>query len=139
MFDLKRAEKTMLSIMIVTMILLGTSAISNELSARERGDKSGKRGGFFGFSSSLKLTTTTQIARVVAQQKDYVNREIVAIQEEAAQGEGAHLEALAVLLQEQDVASFSQWMHQHYPVLFADLSHPEDLLTRMQQYRAVEI
>ena len=140
MFELRKVEKSLLlKIIMMTMLLMGTTGAFDHLEAREKGDRSGKRGGFFGFSSSLKLTTTTQVARAVTIQKDYVNREIVAIQEEAAQGEGTHLEALALLLKEEDAASFSQWMQSHYQALFADLNHPEELLTRVRRFRAVGI
>lgn len=104
-----------------------------------RTSSSGSRGSKgFGFSSSFQFTSsTTTDARRLTSLKDYVNYEIVTIQEEAAQGGGAHLDALASLLNEADGESFSLWMKSHYQVIFVDLDHPEELLTRVRSYRSI--
>ena len=88
------------------------------------------------FSSSSKLTTSTGLVTLVAKE-DYVNQQFVAIQEEAAQGQGPHLQVLSQLLDEPDSVAFGQWMQTHYQVLFTELDRPEALLIRIDTYRVL--
>jgi len=137
MLHLNTAEKSIpIKIIVVVMILMGTLAFNNDLFAIEHHHR---ELGIFSISSSFRLSTTTELVKRLATQKDYINREFIAIQEEAAQGGGVHLNALATLLKEADVESFNHWMQSHYQILFDDLDHPEDLLTRVKNYRSKQV
>ncbi len=85
--------------------------------------------------SSTGTTIGVLLASNQNQKKVYITTEILAIQEQAARGNGPHLEALAQVLQDPDKKSFGSWMQSNYQILFAQLDRPEDLLIRIQDYR----
>lgn len=68
-------------------------------------------------------------------QERYVNAQIDWIARDAARGEGENLAALAALLGETDEAAFSLWAHNNYALLFSELQHPSELLSRIAQHR----
>ncbi|MES1924749.1 DUF3015 family protein [Salinisphaera sp. T31B1] len=55
-----------------------------------------------------------------AQAQDFADSQSVALQREAATGEGEHIDSLALLLGEQDPEAFGQWMQTHYAELYSD-------------------
>ena len=135
---MRRFQKTGKSLpgknLLVSLFLLGMVGASGSVFAEENGDRK-HRGGFGISSSSSKLTTTAAVASLLVKQ-EYVNHEIVAIQEQAAQGKGPHLEALAQLLEEPDSEAFSHWMQSNYGLLFSELDQPKQLLSRIENYRS---
>jgi len=62
----------------------------------------------------------------------FVDVRMASIQNEAAQGEGENLNALAELLGKQDKKAFSSWMNANYDELFTDLKQPSQLISRIE-------
>ncbi len=69
------------------------------------------------------------------EQQHYVASQLDWIARDAARGEGESLQALAQLLGESDPAAFGQWTKDNYDLLFAELSEPQELLSRIQALR----
>jgi len=62
----------------------------------------------------------------------FVDTRIAAIQQEAANGAGENLNALAYMLGKENRAEFAGWMQVHYDELFTGLSQPTELLSRIE-------
>ena len=62
----------------------------------------------------------------------FVDVRLASIQQEAAQGQGENLDALASLLGKTDKPAFSRWMHKNYDALFLGLEEPHQLISRIE-------
>lgn len=67
--------------------------------------------------------------------RHYVRTQIDWIERDAAGGEGEHIEALAVLLGEDDPKAFAGWAQANHGALFTDLGQPEELIVRIDAQR----
>jgi hypothetical protein len=81
------------------------------------------------FTSSTSDTLDTVTPDVSLNR--FVDTRIAAIQQEAANGKGENLDALAYMLGKEDRAEFAGWMQVHYDELFTGLSQPTQLLSRI--------
>lgn len=62
----------------------------------------------------------------------FVDTRIASIQQEAADGKGENLDALAVLMGQPDKAQFGSWMQVNYESLFNNLQQPTELISRIE-------
>ena len=127
----KKIDSTKVILVFLSLLLFNGCSMHSENRTR---DHEGKKGGFF--SSSTKLTTTGALLSPLVghdHKKNYIRQNLIALQEEAAKGEGPHLEALAALLGENDINQFNQWIHTNYEDLFTNLKNQNGLIERIDQ------
>lgn len=81
------------------------------------------------------LSTTSGVVDAVTPDitlHNFVDVRLASIQQDAAQGEGENLDALADLMGKTDKQAFSHWMQVNYEALFTDLEKPAELISRIE-------
>ena len=88
-----------------------------------------------GCATTDGLSTTSGVVDAVTPDitlNNFVDVRLASIQQDAAQGEGENLEALADLMGKKDKQAFSDWMQANYDTLFTDLKNPVELISRIE-------
>lgn len=88
-----------------------------------------------GCATTDGLSTTSGVVDAVTPDitlNNFVDVRLASIQQDAAQGEGENLEALADLMGKKDKQAFSHWMQANYDTLFTDLKQPAELISRIE-------
>jgi len=88
-----------------------------------------------GCATTDGLSTTSGVVDAVTPDitlHNFVDVRLASIQQDAAQGEGENLDALADLMGKTDKQAFSHWMQVNYDVLFSDLKKPAELISRIE-------
>ena len=88
-----------------------------------------------GCATTDGLSTTSGVVDAVTPDitlNNFVGVRLASIQQDAAQGEGENLEALANLMGKEDKQAFSHWMQSNYDALFTDLKNPVELISRIE-------
>lgn len=86
-------------------------------------------------SISDATSSTTKTVTPDGSKSAFVNYRLDAIAFDAARGGGENLDTLASLLGETDRAEFGRWTRSNYARLFIGLQTPDELLSRIEQYR----
>lgn len=88
-----------------------------------------------GCATTDGLSTTSGVVDAVTPDitlNNFVDVRLASIQQDAAQGKGENLEALADLMGKKDKQAFSHWMQANYGTLFTDLKKPAELISRIE-------
>ena len=88
-----------------------------------------------GCATTDGLSTTSGVADAITPDitlNKFVDVRLASIQQDAAQGKGENLDALADLMGKSDKQAFSGWMQTNYDVLFTDLEQPAQLISRIK-------
>lgn len=88
-----------------------------------------------GCATTDGISTTSGVVDAVTPDitlNKFVDVRLASIQQDAAQGNGENLEALADLMGKSDKQAFSAWMKTNYDVLFTNLEKPAELISRIE-------
>lgn len=83
------------------------------------------------FTSSTSSTLDAVTPDVTLQ--EFVSKRYVAIRQEAANGGGENIDALAQLMGKQSSQQLSQQMQKNFETIFTNVQQPEDILARIKQ------
>ncbi|WP_158583505.1 DUF3015 family protein [Salinisphaera sp. Q1T1-3] len=117
---------------LLGIAVLGAALTPNLASALDRRD--------FTTTASTAGTTAYIVGKHdkddLARAHDFADNQHLALQREAARGQGEHLAALAALL-ERDPVDFGPWMQSHYAALYpASAAHSANLVDRITALHA---
>lgn len=92
-------------------------------------------------TAGVAATTAYFVGKEVAEDdyaraEDFAETRAVAIRRDAAMGGGRNVEALAVLLGEDNPRAFGQWMQAHYAELYQDPATDDSLVKRIVAMRS---
>lgn len=82
------------------------------------------------FTSSTSSTLDAVTPDVTL--NEFVNKRYVAIRQDAANGGGENLEALAQLMGEQDSDAFARMMQANFNTIFKDVNQPSEIIARIE-------
>jgi len=85
---------------------------------------------FTEFSSSTSSTVDTVTPDITL--NEFVNKRYVAIRNDAANGGGENLDALAQLLGEKDKKAFAQRMKNNFDLIFQGIQKPSEIIVRIE-------
>lgn len=82
------------------------------------------------FTSSTSSTLDTVTPDITL--NEFVNKRYVAIRNDAANGGGENLDALAQLMGKSDSSQLSQYMKTNFATIFTNVQQPSDILERIE-------
>jgi|GEM_PF-1744317 len=82
------------------------------------------------FTSSTSSTVDTVTPDVTL--NEFVSQRYLAIRQDAANGSGENLDALAKLMGKTDKAAFAKLMQQNFDRIFRDVHQPHEIIARIE-------
>lgn len=119
------------SLFIITTALSACGTISTETTeipfdiASTSGDIASTASGSTGGDDSSSLAA-----------RAYLESDLAWIKRDAANGQGEHLQALAILVGAADDPNFGSWMKQHYAQIFSGNSTADDVYAKIMSLRS---
>ena len=81
---------------------------------------------------SSSTSTTSDAVTPDITLNEFVNKRYIAIRQDAANGGGENLDALAQLLGKEDKKAFSDLMKTNFDAIFTDINTPSEIIVRIE-------